>query len=176
MDDLVNQLEKALEQSEQREAQLNDRVSALEDILYLTEANLEAAEQRGYASAMEAERKLHEDRIEELEANINIKADFIDATINQLAASDQRIEELEAERDAALVALFECMKEIDAYIQQEYPQDHPVHERYRQRDYAANPARMFLQDRPDAFVKARAMLAEADLKRQAATLKGQNDE
>lgn len=69
---------------------------ALEDILYLTEANLEAAEQRGYASAMEAERKLHEDRIEELEANINIKADFIDATINQLAASDQRIEELEA--------------------------------------------------------------------------------
>ncbi len=36
------------------------------------------------------------DRIEELEANINIKADFIDATINQLAASDQRIEELEA--------------------------------------------------------------------------------
>lgn len=96
MDDLVEQLEKALEQSEQREAQLNDRVSALEDILYLTEANLEAAEQRGYANAMEAERKLHEDRIEELEANINIKADFIDATINQLAASDQRIEELEA--------------------------------------------------------------------------------
>ena len=33
-------------------------------------------------------------RIEELEANINIKADFIDATMNQLAASDQRIEEL----------------------------------------------------------------------------------
>ena len=33
---------------------------------------------------------------EELEANINIKADFIDAKINQLAASDQRIEELEA--------------------------------------------------------------------------------
>lgn len=68
MDDLVEQLEKALEQSEQREAQLNDRVSALEDILYLTEANLEAAEQRGYANAMEAERKLHEDRIEALEA------------------------------------------------------------------------------------------------------------
>lgn len=36
------------------------------------------------------------DRIEELEANINIKADFIDATINQLAASDQRIDELKA--------------------------------------------------------------------------------
>lgn len=98
-----------------------------------------------------------------------------EAAVWMLEAAD-RIEELEAERDAALVALFECMEEIDAYIQQEYPQDHPVHERYRQRDYAANPARMFLQDRPDAFVKARAMLAEADLKRQAATLKGQNDE
>lgn len=83
-----------------------------------------------------------------------------------------RIEELEAERDAALVALFECMEEIDAYIQQEYPHDHPVHEQYRQRDYAANPARMFLRDRPDALVKARVMLAEADLKRQTAELKG----
>jgi hypothetical protein len=81
-----------------------------------------------------------------------------------------RIEELEAERDAALVALFECMEEIDAYIQQEYPHDHPVQERYRQRDYAANPARIFLRERPDALVKARAMLAEADLKRQTTTL------
>ena len=34
------------------------------------------------------------DCIAELEANINIKADFIEATINQLAESDQRIEEL----------------------------------------------------------------------------------
>lgn len=49
------------------------------------------------------------DRIKELEANINIKADFIDATMNQLAASGQRIEELKAklaevkaERDAAM--------------------------------------------------------------------------
>ena len=45
------------------------------------------------------------DRIEELEANINIKADFIDATINQLAASDQRIEELEAKLAKAIQAL-----------------------------------------------------------------------
>ena len=41
-------------------------------------------------------------RIEELEANINLKADFIDATINQLAASDQRIEELEAKLRQAI--------------------------------------------------------------------------
>jgi hypothetical protein len=90
-----------------------------------------------------------------------------------------RIEELEAERDAALVALFECMEEIDAYIQQEYPHDHPVQERYRQRDYAANPARIFLRERPDALVKARAMLADADSKRQRTTLaelKGEKDD
>jgi predicted enzyme involved in methoxymalonyl-ACP biosynthesis len=34
------------------------------------EAELIAAEQRGYANAMEAERKLHEERIEELEAKL----------------------------------------------------------------------------------------------------------
>jgi len=45
------------------------------------------------------------DLIAELEANINIKADFIDATINQLAASDQRIEELEAKLAKALIEL-----------------------------------------------------------------------
>ena len=36
-------------------------------------------------------------RIAELEANINLKADFIDKTINQLAEADQRIAELEAQ-------------------------------------------------------------------------------
>ena len=41
----------------------------------------------------------------ELEANINIKADFIDATINQLAASDQHIEELEAKLAKAVETL-----------------------------------------------------------------------
>jgi hypothetical protein len=45
------------------------------------------------------------DRIEELEANINLKADFIDATLNQLAASDQRIEELEVNLAKAVEAL-----------------------------------------------------------------------
>ena len=52
-------------------------------------------------------------------------------------------------RDAALVealvsALHECEAEIDAYIRQEYPGDHPVHEKYRQRDFSANPARAAL--------------------------------
>jgi hypothetical protein len=80
--------------------------------------------------------------------------------VDTIRALSARVAELEAERDAGLVALFECMEEIDAYIKQEYPHDHPVQERYRQRDYAANPARIFLQERPDALVKARATLAE----------------
>ena len=43
-------------------------------------------------------------------------------------------------------ALRECESEIDAYIWQEYPGDHPVHERYRQRDFSANPARIALKE------------------------------
>lgn len=41
-------------------------------------------------------------------------------------------------------ALINCEAEIDAYIRDEYPLDHPVQERYRQRDFAANPARVAL--------------------------------
>ena len=41
-------------------------------------------------------------------------------------------------------ALEECRDELDAYSRQEYPLDHPVHERYRKRDYDANPARIAL--------------------------------
>jgi hypothetical protein len=43
-----------------------------------------------------------------------------------------------------LEALEEARDEIDRYIRAEYPFDHPVHERYRQRDFAANPARAAL--------------------------------
>jgi chromosome segregation ATPase len=67
----------------------------------------------------------------------------------QLAAALARAEAAEAEVARLRAALFECQEEIDAYIQQEYPHDHPVQERYRQRDYAANPARIALQgDKP----------------------------
>ena len=41
-------------------------------------------------------------------------------------------------------ALEECRDELDAYSRQEYPGDHPVHERYRKRDFDANPARIAL--------------------------------
>jgi hypothetical protein len=61
------------------------------------------------------------------------------------------------EHQAALCVLHDCMQEIDDYIKQEYPSDHPVHERYRARDFAANPARMFLKDRIKETLDARAL-------------------
>jgi hypothetical protein len=41
-------------------------------------------------------------------------------------------------------ALVKSCEEIDNYIRQEYPIDHPVHERYRRRDFESNPARIAL--------------------------------
>jgi hypothetical protein len=51
--------------------------------------------------------------------------------------ANARIAELES-------ALTECQEEIDDYIRQEYPGKNYLHERYRQRDFAANPARIAL--------------------------------
>ena len=55
-------------------------------------------------------------------------------------------EELEAKLAKAIKGLEESQEEIDNYIWWEYPSDHPVHERYRQRDFAANPARIYLAE------------------------------
>ena len=54
-------------------------------------------------------------------------------------------DQLRADNERLRDALRECEAEIDAYIQQEYPGDHPVQGRYRQRDFASNPARAALQ-------------------------------
>ena len=72
-----------------------------------------------------------------------------------------RIEELEAKLAKAVAGLKQCEEEIDQYIWQEYPSDHPVHERYRKRDFSANPARLAL-----------AALSSVS----CANLKGQDDE
>lgn len=56
----------------------------------------------------------------------------------------KQIEALEDEIERLRAALKECEAEIDHYIWMEYPHDHPVHERYRKRDFAANPARAAL--------------------------------
>ena len=58
----------------------------------------------------------------------------------------QRAKAAEAKLAKAVDGLKECEAEIDAYIQYEYPHDHPIQERCRQRDYAANPARTTLAE------------------------------
>ena len=59
----------------------------------------------------------------------------------------KRIEALEAALAKADATIKECMEEIDNYIRHEYPTDHPVHERYRKRDFSANPARVYFEAR-----------------------------
>jgi len=75
------------------------------------------------------------DRIEELEKSCNEWADVSQSNY-------QRAKAAEAKLALALVGLEECRDEIDRYIWQEYPGDHPVYERCRNRDYDANPARI----------------------------------
>lgn len=71
--------------------------------------------------------------------------DAIDCIVALRAqAAPQDADKLRAENERLREALTECESEIDAYIRQEYPLDHPVHERYRQRDFDANPARAAL--------------------------------
>lgn len=50
----------------------------------------------------------------------------------------------EGKLEDAVQGLEKCQEELDAYSRQEYPLDHTVHERYRQRDYDANPDRITL--------------------------------
>ena len=75
------------------------------------------------------------DRIEELEAKL-AKA------VEALSYEGLRTDEAEAKLTIAMVGLVQSRDELDQYSQNEYPSDHPVHERYRQRDYDANPSRI----------------------------------
>jgi hypothetical protein len=65
-------------------------------------------------------------------------ADAIIKALPDYEAQQARIKELKA-------ALVECRDEIDSYIRNEYPHDNPVQERYRQRDFESNPARITLK-------------------------------
>lgn len=70
------------------------------------------------------------------------------AGINNANSQDAKVaaklDKLKAENERLRGALLECRDEIDGYIRQEYPSDHPVHERCRARDFSANPARIAL--------------------------------
>jgi len=66
----------------------------------------------------------------------------------RLDAAIARAEKAEAQLAIAIKGLAQAEVEIDVYIRQEYPSDHPVHELYRKRDYAANSARLALAQLP----------------------------
>ena len=66
---------------------------------------LTKAEQRGYANAMEAERKLHEDRIEQLEReNARLGAGWSDANFRALDAGLKLAKAVEALREISAEA------------------------------------------------------------------------
>ena len=80
--------------------------------------------------------------------HLNDREDW-DALQEVTAALEQAealIEVLEAELEIALEGLKKSQQEIDDYIRQDYPQDIPLHERYRMRDFSANPARTALAE------------------------------
>jgi hypothetical protein len=99
---------------------VRDLALALLERAETAEAEVIDAEQRGYANAMEAEREI-----------FSAERDALQAEVARL-------------RDG----LRKCEAEIDQYIRQEYPGDHPIHDRYRKRDFAANPARIALEAKP----------------------------
>lgn len=58
------------------------------DVEYVRADLVQEAEQRGYANAMEAERKLHETRIEELEAERDALAEKLAKALEALGLAD----------------------------------------------------------------------------------------
>jgi len=86
-----------------------------------------------------AELEAERDRLEKAHTGIvDARNYFIDRTT-----------EAEAERDRMRAALVECRDEIDDYIRHEYHGDHHISVRCRERDMAANPARIALGESND---------------------------
>ena len=56
------------------------------------------------------------------------------------------IEELEAQLAIALAALKDCEEQLNTYAHHEYPGDHPVDVRRRQRDIEGNSATLALSE------------------------------
>lgn len=103
--------------------------------------------------AIQAERDAWKARAEAAEENVGILRASREALETQVAQLQRELAKAHslgpsAKAEAALirakVGLVLARDELDQYSRQEYPLDHPVHERYRQRDYEANPARLAL--------------------------------
>lgn len=87
--------------------------------------------------------------ISELEAKLAVAAkerdewqSLAESAIKDDAVKNIHYAEIQAKLTIAMVGLVQSRDELDLYSQYEYPPDHPVHERCRQRDYDANPARI----------------------------------
>ena len=73
-----------------------------------------------------------------------VRADSIEALTAERDKYEGAWMTAEGKLEDAVQGLEKCQAELDEYSRQEYPLDHTVHERYRQRDYDANPARITL--------------------------------
>ena len=82
------------------------------------------------------------DRISELEKQNASLETKLASLVPALSYEGLRTDEAEAKLTIAMVGLVQSRDELDLYSQNEYPSDHPVHERCRKRDYDANPARI----------------------------------
>jgi hypothetical protein len=83
-----------------RAAKAADRIEQLVAINEALTEELTVAEQRGYANAMEAERKLHEDRIEALTAERDEQIEWVKRLADMQIASEVKLATCEKYRDA----------------------------------------------------------------------------
>ena len=93
-----------------------------------------------------AELEQAEARIEELEAKLEGRKKLILTLAGDKIDLVSELVGVKFKLAKAVKGLENSRDEIDAYIRQEYPQDNPLHERYRQRDFSGNPARIALAE------------------------------
>ena len=130
-DELVKRLRSANDESfvETLYGEAADRIEQLT-------AEREALEQNNHRWKMECE-NFWRDR----EKDLN---ELLDEALAEWSNYSSAWVTAEGKLEDAVQGLEKCQAELDEYSRQEYPLDHTVHERYRQRDYDANPARITL--------------------------------
>jgi predicted RNase H-like nuclease (RuvC/YqgF family) len=101
----IEELDGIIRHDRERIEELVSMVNSKDARIERLEAELIIAEQRGYANAMEAERKLHEERIEELEVKLAKAVEALDriqdGSYGKLAAKARTtLAELKGETDA----------------------------------------------------------------------------
>ena len=130
-DELVKRLRSANDESfvETLYGEAADRIEQLT-------AEREALEQNNHRWKMECE-NFWRDR----EKDLN---ELLDEALAEWSNYSSAWVTAEGKLEDAVQGLEKCQAELDEYSRQEYPLDHTVHERYRQRDYNANPARITL--------------------------------